>query len=100
VTDYEAAYRDVRLRVSDLLSERTDAELEQRAPATPEWRVRDIAAHMGGVCDDIANGNMAGVATNAWTQAQVDKRRDWELEQVLADWADHAGTWGKPSGWS
>ena len=92
MTDYEGAYRGVRLRVTELLRDRPDVEVEQIAPATPEWRIRDVAAHMGGVCDDIANGNMAGVTTNAWTQAQVDKRHDWELRRVLDDWEGHAGT--------
>ena len=45
---------------------------------------------MAGVCDDIANGNMAGVATDAWTQAQVDKRADWRFSTILDDWAEHA----------
>ena len=78
MTDYEAAYRELRERVTELLADRTDAELEQVAPATPAWRVRDVVAHMAGVCDDIMNGNMAGVATDAWTQAQVDKRAGWQ----------------------
>lgn len=90
MTDYEGAYRDVRVRVTELLRDRPDDELEQVAPATPEWRVRDVVAHLGGVCDDIANGNMAGVATNGWTQAQVEKRRDWEFGRVLDDWTEHA----------
>ncbi len=92
MTDYESAYRDLRARVTALMRERSDAELERVAPATPEWRVRDVVAHMGGVCDDIANGNMKGVATDAWTQAQVEKRRDWPFDRVLDDWAEHAGT--------
>jgi uncharacterized protein (TIGR03083 family) len=91
VTDYESAYRDLRLRVTDLLHDRPDETLDQTAPATPAWRVRDVVAHLGGVCDDIAHGNMDGVATESWTQAQVDKRRDWPFDQVLADWSEHAG---------
>jgi hypothetical protein len=35
-TDYEAAYRDLRLRVTDLLRDRDDASMEQAVPATPE----------------------------------------------------------------
>ena len=92
MTDYEGAYRDLRLRVTALLRDRSDDDVEQLAPATPEWRVRDVVAHLGGVCDDISTGNMAGTATNAWTQAQVDKRRDWEFGRVLDDWGAHAGT--------
>jgi uncharacterized protein (TIGR03083 family) len=90
VTDYEAAYRELRLRLTDLLHERPGDELEQVTPTCPEWRVRDLPAHLGGVCDDIAHGNMDGVATDAWTRAQVDKRRDWPFEQVLTDWSEHA----------
>jgi uncharacterized protein (TIGR03083 family) len=92
VTDYESAYREVRLRVIDLLRDRPDEVLEQIAPATPQWRVRDIVAHLGGVCDDIAHGNMDGVATEPWTQAQVDKRRDWSFDRVLDDWSAQAST--------
>jgi uncharacterized protein (TIGR03083 family) len=92
VTDYEGAYRDVRVRVTELLRDRPAADVEQLAPATPEWRVRDVVAHLGGVCDDIAHGNMSGVATDAWTQAQVDKRRDWDFARVLDDWTEHATT--------
>jgi uncharacterized protein (TIGR03083 family) len=90
VTDYESTYRELRLRVTELLCDRPDDVLEQVAPATPEWRVRDIVAHLGGVCDDIAHGNMNGVATDRWTQAQVDKRRGWPFDQVLDDWSEHA----------
>jgi uncharacterized protein (TIGR03083 family) len=90
VTDYETAYRELRLRVTDLMQDRPDEVVEHVVPATPAWRVRDVAAHLGGVCDDIAHGNLDGVATDAWTQAQVDKRRDWPFEQVLADWSEHA----------
>lgn len=90
MSDYEAAYRDLRERVTELLADRTDAELEQVAPATPAWRVRDVVSHMAGVCDDITNGNMAGVATDAWTQAQVDKRAGWQPTQILDDWTKHA----------
>jgi uncharacterized protein (TIGR03083 family) len=90
VSDYETAYRDLRERVTGLLADRADAELEQVAPATPAWRVRDVVSHMAGVCDDITNGNMDGVATDAWTQAQVDKRTEWQTAQILDDWTKHA----------
>jgi hypothetical protein len=33
---------------------------------------------------------MDGVATDAWTQAQVDKRTAWQPAQILDDWAEHA----------
>ena len=87
--DYSAAYKSLREQLTDLLAEREAAELEQLAPATPEWRVRDIVSHMAGVCDDVVNGNMAGAPSNAWTQAQVEKRLDWPFPRVVDDWTEH-----------
>ena len=88
MTDHFAAYREVQDRVAGLLRDRTDTDLDVLAPATPEWRVRDVVAHLSGVCADIVGGNIQGVGTDAWTAAQVDTRRDWSLEQLLAEWTD------------
>jgi uncharacterized protein (TIGR03083 family) len=87
--DYSAAYRSLREQLTDLLAEREAEELEQLAPATPEWRVRDVVSHMAGVCDDVLNGNMAGAPSNAWTQAQVEKRLGWPFPRVVDDWTEH-----------
>ena len=88
--DPGAAYRDVRVGVIELLRTADDDALVMIAPATPEWRVRDVAGHLAGVCDDVAHGNMEGAPGPAWTGAQVDKRRDWDLEQLVTDWTEHA----------
>jgi uncharacterized protein (TIGR03083 family) len=88
--DPGAAYRDVRVGVIELLRTADDDALVMIAPATPEWRVRDVAGHLAGVCDDVAHGNMEGAPGPTWTGAQVDKRRDWDLEQVVTDWTEHA----------
>jgi hypothetical protein len=104
IPDYESAYRDLRVRVTDLLRSAEPAALDAVAPATPEWRVRDVAAHLAGVCDDAVHGNMGGVVAhgellvtvndpegvNNWTDAQVTKRADWPIDQVLDNWAEHA----------
>ena len=88
--DYADAYGGVRVSLTELLRSRSGPELDTIAPATPEWRVRDIAAHLAGVCDDITQGNMAGVASDEWTAAHVAKRADWTMDQLIADWDEHA----------
>jgi uncharacterized protein (TIGR03083 family) len=88
--DYAPAYADLRARVTGLVRGRTDAELERTPPATPEWRVRDVVAHLVGVCDDVGSGNMAGVATDEWTEAQVAARRARPFDEVLAEWDERA----------
>jgi uncharacterized protein (TIGR03083 family) len=84
--DYGTAYRDLRTRVTELLILATDEQLDATPPATPEWRTRDVLAHMTGTTADILNGRLDGVASDPWTQAQVDERRDWELADLLAEW--------------
>jgi uncharacterized protein (TIGR03083 family) len=85
-TDYGSAYRSLRTRVTDLVLSATEEQLESVAPATPEWRTRDVLAHLIGETTDILTGNLDGVGTDAWTQVQVDHRRDWSVEDLLAEW--------------
>src|SRR4030088_2217559 len=86
MTDYAQTYRALRGRVSDLVCDVDEQQLERLAPAAPEWRVRDLVAHLSGITADINAGNLDGVATDAWTARQVDTRRDWEIARVLDEW--------------
>jgi uncharacterized protein (TIGR03083 family) len=86
-TDAET-YRELRTELITLGRARRD-DLEATAPATPEWRVRDLYAHLGGVCDDVVHGNLAEVGADTWTAAQVESRRGWTIDEVLADWEEH-----------
>jgi len=90
MTDYGGAYRDLRLRVTELVKTRPEPDLVAFPVTTPQWRVRDVIAHLAGVCDDVMTGNLHGVATDEWTTAQVAKRRDWPFEKVLTLWDEHA----------
>jgi uncharacterized protein (TIGR03083 family) len=84
--DYGTAYRDLRTRVAELMLLATDEQLDAAPPATPEWRTRDVLAHMTGSTADILNGRLEGVGSNPWTQVQVDERLDWSLADLLAEW--------------
>jgi uncharacterized protein (TIGR03083 family) len=69
------------------------ADLDDRAaatpvPACPAWSVHDVVAHLAGVCADIMAGNVAGAATDPWTAAQVDARRERSFGEILAEWDD------------
>ena len=86
MTDYAQTYGALRSRVSDLVREADEEQLGRHTPAAPEWRVRDVVAHLSGITADINAGNLDGVATDAWTARQVDARRDWSIEQMLEEW--------------
>lgn len=86
MADYAQTYGALRHRVADLVREADDEQLERHAPAAPDWRVRDVVAHLSGITADINAGNLDGVASDAWTARQVDARRDWSIDRVLEEW--------------
>ena len=59
-------------------------------PTCPGWAVKDVVAHLAGVCADVLAGRLDGVATESWTEAQVVPRREMALDQILDEWADVA----------
>jgi len=81
-----AGYKGLRTRVTELVTVADPAALESIAPATPEWRVRDVLAHLVGVTADVLAGNIEGAATDPWTAAQVDARRSLPVSDLLAEW--------------
>jgi uncharacterized protein (TIGR03083 family) len=86
-------YEETRQRVVSLVRETTFVDLFAAAspvPACSGWRVRDVIAHLSGLATDIAAGNVDGAATDAWTAAQVDARRDLSLGDLL-DESDEVG---------
>ncbi len=75
--DLSTAYRGVREHVGVLLRGATQDQLQATAPATPAWRVHDVLSHVVGITTDVLEGRVDGVATDAWTEAQVAARRGY-----------------------
>jgi uncharacterized protein (TIGR03083 family) len=92
IPDYSTAYAGVRERTSALLRAATPEQLAATAPATPEWTVKDILGHMVGVPTDVLAGRTDGIATDAWTGAQVERYRAVDLEAVIAEWDEASAT--------
>jgi hypothetical protein len=85
---HAVAYASVRERTTALATSVPTDRLERVAPATPSWRGRDILAHMVGVTNDVVNGRLEGIATDAWTQTQVDARTRASVDELLAEWVE------------
>lgn len=81
-----AAYADLRRRVTGLLAGLSPERSALPVPHTPAWTVKDALAHMVGVPEDFVSGNMEGVTSEAWTQAQVDRHRADSVDDLLAVW--------------
>jgi uncharacterized protein (TIGR03083 family) len=81
-------YERGRRRIMDLVADLDDRAAATPVPACPAWSVHDVVAHLSGVCADILAGNVAGAATEPWTAAQVDARRERSFGEILAEWDD------------
>lgn len=80
-------YQDSRRRVTALVR---DADPGSPVAACPGWTLHDVVAHLAGLAADWRRGNLAGYATEPWTAAQVESRRDAALDDMLDEWEGHA----------
>lgn len=81
------AYVDLRARVVALLRQTPEQIATSPVPHCPTWTVAELAAHLLGVPDDVVHGRMEGVASDAWTQAQVVRHRGKTLCQIADELA-------------
>ncbi len=80
-------YEGVRRRIVGLVDD-LDDPASVPVPACPGWSVHDLISHLAGSCSDVMTGNLDGLASPAWTAAQVDVRRDRSVEDVIAEWQE------------
>jgi uncharacterized protein (TIGR03083 family) len=79
-------YASSAARISALAAGLGADDLSRTVPCAPLWNVRDLLAHLVGGPADIIAGNLEGVATPPWTQAQVDARRGRSVNELLDEW--------------
>lgn len=84
-------YRSGHARVAALVADLPDDGPGRAVPACPDWRVRDLLAHLVGTAADVAAHRTAGFAGPAWTAAHVRERRDADVPTLLAEWESHLG---------
>jgi uncharacterized protein (TIGR03083 family) len=70
-----------------MVRELDDNDAITAVPACPRWTVRDVIAHLAGTCADILSGNIEGVTTQAWADAQVGERRHRPMAPLLEEWS-------------
>ena len=80
-----AVYDAARARMADLIRDAGPERAVTPVPACPSWTVRDVLAHVTGLYADIMSGILVGAGTDAWTAAQVERRRDAPVEDLLAE---------------
>lgn len=85
-TDLGGLYAAARGRITSILADLPAEAAERVCTATPEWTVHDVLAHLRGITEDVRTGNLDGVTTDPWTDAQVQRHRDTTMADLLAGW--------------
>lgn len=83
-------WREAHARVVGLTTGLSPDRASTPVPACPDWSVKDLLAHVVGVAADVVGGDEPDDHNEAWTQAQVDARRDADVADLLAEWAGSA----------
>jgi uncharacterized protein (TIGR03083 family) len=86
IMDTTTAYRETRLRMTDLIRGLSEVDAERLVPACPAWTVRELVGHTIGVTADILADNLAAAGSDPWTEAQVASRRDRSLAELADEW--------------
>jgi len=82
-----AAYAQMRERLSAVLADVDDATAAAApVPACPGWSVADLTAHVYGVAQDVADGNVDGAGTDPWTASQVERFAPMGLSTMVEQW--------------
>ena len=93
--DPGGVYDSTRQRFQQTIRSLDHRRLQVFVPAAPQWRVRDVLAHVVGLAADL-NAQRFPAADDpggaAWGAAQVAARRDLPIDQLLAEWAREAPT--------
>ena len=90
--DHGALYAHLRGELLALLRSRPGADLDIAVPATPDWTVHDVVAHLVGITADLNAGRFPSGGEGDWTDAQVAARSRATLDELAAEWEDEAPT--------
>ena len=85
-----SAYVDLRDRMIDFLRELPEEVADATVPFCPSWTVQQTVSHMVGVPDALLMGDFDGIASDEWTQRQVERHRGLSLAALADKWEEQA----------
>jgi uncharacterized protein (TIGR03083 family) len=77
-------------RVIELVRDLPPERAAVRVPATPDWTVRDLLAHMVGLGVDVVAGDEPDDHNSTWTGKHVTERRDRDVAALVREWQEVA----------
>jgi uncharacterized protein (TIGR03083 family) len=80
------AYVELRDRMISFLRSLPEESADIVVPHCPDWTVQETVSHMVGVPEAILSGDLDGIASDAWTQRQVENHRGDSLKDLADAW--------------
>lgn len=85
MTDWGEVYRANIDAVTALAEGLSTEELSRQVPATPDWTVHDVLAHLAGGPADALSGRMDGAPGPDWTERHVGERAAHTTAALVAE---------------
>ncbi|MGV8849345.1 MAG: DinB family protein [Propionibacteriaceae bacterium] len=85
MTNWAQMYRECNADAIALVESLTPEQLDARVPATPEWSLHQLAAHLVGTASDAVTGRMDGAPSPVWTARHVAEREGWTAGELAAE---------------
>lgn len=79
-------YLDTQRRLVALAPTLSDEQLDVMTPTCPEWRVRDIYAHLAGLAVDLASEEVERPGASVRTAVHVAERRGRVVQAICNEW--------------
>lgn len=89
MTGAGALYAHCLDSLDELVTGLEPARLRAPVPATPNWNVRTLVAHLAGGASDMVSGRMEGAPSPAWTARHVAERTALPLPHLLDELRTH-----------
>ena len=80
------AYAQVRARFEELIRAADPDDLVRVVPACPEWRVRDLLAHVVSMPAAIGAGRAPRGEINGWLAELIAERNEQPVDVLLDEW--------------
>jgi uncharacterized protein (TIGR03083 family) len=77
-------------RVIALMEAATEEQVGRTVPACPDWTARDLFSHVVGLGSDVVAGDEPDDHNPDWTAAQVEKRKDATVDDLVDEWRETA----------
>ncbi|MDQ4065199.1 MAG: maleylpyruvate isomerase family mycothiol-dependent enzyme [Actinomycetota bacterium] len=94
----DEVYAVVHKEIANVVSSLPAKDLKRKVPATPDWSIRDVVAHLTGTAERMAAGDFpshfffptgaehAVEAHNEWNERQVSERRKRSVQELFDEW--------------